>query len=276
MVGPKLYLTLLPSNIYFRQAFQSASLRPRHQSRGQIPAFGHGGQQRFHASKLRSWDKRDTAHKLLDQGKGRTLEAKFGHQKYGSWLCFQDVSSGSLKWITMIFRCLSPASDCMARTASAWDLEGGIKIGLINGDIMRVHEISGWFKALHSCDAITWFFPIHKRCISGFVALSDTLFCRQPFSAALRCIARLAKALELLLLLSWWKTHSSNGNFELLSWDPGDCFVPRNPRTREGLRWECHWLYLDDPPGTPRRIQPTPSTKIEAHWQRTDWKELNH
>lgn len=55
------YLTLLPSNIYFRQAFQSASLRPRHQSRGQRPAFGHGGQQRFHASKLRSWDKRDTA-----------------------------------------------------------------------------------------------------------------------------------------------------------------------------------------------------------------------
>ena len=44
------------------------------------------------------WDKRDTAHKLLDQGKGRTLEAKFGSLKYGSWLCFQDVSSGSLKW----------------------------------------------------------------------------------------------------------------------------------------------------------------------------------
>lgn len=206
MVGPEVIPYTWPfyhPNIYFRQAFQSASLRPRHQSPGQRPAFGHGGQQRFHASKLRPWDKRDTAHKLLDQS--MALEAKVGNHKYGSWLCFQD----DFKWICfqvdhssgnlMIFRCLSPASDCMARTAFAWDLEGGIKNRL---DQWRYHESSWDIRLIQGfvtcCDAITWFFPIHKRCISGFVALSDTLFCRQPFQP-LRCIARLAKALELLL-----------------------------------------------------------------------------
>ncbi len=139
-----------------------------------------------------------------------------------------------LKWITMMWG-LSPASDCMARTPWAWDLEGGIKIL----DQWRYDAELCCYK--QSTGVAKWF------CSPQWHIANATF-------SPLRCIARLAKALELLLawdhmaepeinidnlkeypdclfrfwmqpkylLLSWLKTHSSNCNFKLLSWDARD------------------------------------------------------
>jgi len=167
-------LTLLSSNIYFRQAFQSASLRPRHQSRGQRPAFGHGGQQRFHASKQRPWDLGHCETFGPRKGQG------FGSKIWTSEIWKLTLLSRCFKWITQV-----DYDDFPVPLSSIW-LHGSNCLRLRPWrrhqnrlDQWRYHESSWDIRLIQGfvtcCDAIRWFFPIHKRCISGFVTLHIVL-----------------------------------------------------------------------------------------------------